>query len=327
MALWLDIPVPWMIGPLAVAAALRISGSELGAPLSARCFGQWAIGTGLGLYFTPVVFAELLHYLPAIVGGAAFALVLGTYSGRLLARLAGIDATSAFFASMPGGASEMANLAERFGARVDQVAAAHSLRVVLVVLIVPAAFVLSGVHGLDSRGLAHHSFSLPGLLLLGLATAAGALAWRRLGQPNPWVVGPLVVGAALTGAGIELSNLPELLSAAGQLCIGVSLGCRFTPEFFRAAPRFIAAVLITTLAMLAVAAVFGALLAWVSGLHFAPVMLGTAPGGIAEMCITAQALQLGVPLVTSFHVIRMLAVVVLSAPLYRRLQRRSHSSR
>ncbi len=312
---------------MAATAALRIAGADLGAPLSARFFGQWAIGTGLGLYFTPVVFAELLHYLPAIVVGAVFALMLGTYSGRVLARLGGIDATSAFFASMPGGASEMANLAERFGARVDQVAAAHSLRIVLVVLIVPAAFVLSGVHGLDSRGLAHHSFSLPGFVLLGLVTAAGALGWRRLGQPNPWVVGPLLVGAALTGGGIELSKLPEFFSAAGQLCIGMSLGCRFTAEFFRAAPRFIVAVLITTLAMLLIAAAFGSLLAWVSGLRLAPVVLGTAPGGIAEMCITAQALQLGVPLVTSFHVIRMLAVVVLSAPLYRRLQRRSGTRR
>lgn len=327
MALWLDLPVPWMIGPLAATAMLRIAGADLGAPLFARFFGQWAIGTGLGLYFSPVVFAELLHYAPAIVVGAIFALVLGIYSGRVLARLAGIDATSAYFASMPGGASEMANLADRFGARVDQVAAAHSLRIVLVVLIVPAAFVLSGVHGLDTRGLVHPSFSLSGLLLLGLVTAVAALGWRRLGQPNPWVVGPLLAGAALTGAGIELSSLPLVFSAAGQLCIGVSLGCRFTAEFFRTAPRLIAAVMFTTLAMLAIAAAFGASLAWVSGLPLAPVMLGTAPGGIAEMCITAQALQLGVPLVTSFHVIRMLAVVVLSAPLYRRLQRRGGATR
>ena len=326
IAVWLGIPVPWMIGPVLATALLRVAGGDLGAPLAARSFGQWAIGTGLGLYFTPVVLGELLHYAPAILIGAAFALCLGATSGRVLARLAGIDAASGYFAAMPGGASEMANLAERYGARVDRVAAAHSLRIVLVVLIVPAAFVLSGVHGLDARGLAHHGSSLPGLLALTVLTAAGALAWRRLGQPNPWVVGPLMVAAAITGLSVELSGLPPALSAAGQLCIGVSLGCRFTREFFRTAPRFILAVVITTLGMLTVAALFAALLAWLAGMPLAPVVLGLAPGGIAEMCITAQALQLGVPLVTSFHVIRMLAVVILSGPLYGRLQRRGSTA-
>ena len=41
-----------------------------------------------------------------------------------------------------------------------------------------------------------------------------------------------------------------------------------------------------------------------SGLYPATLVLGMAPGGIAEMCITAKVLQLGVPLVTAFHVTR-----------------------
>ncbi|MDZ4317421.1 MAG: AbrB family transcriptional regulator, partial [Phenylobacterium sp.] len=44
---------------------------------------------------------------------------------------------------------------------------------------------------------------------------------------------------------------------------------------------------------------------------------GTAPGGIAEMAITAKVLQLGVPVVTAFQVCRLVAVLVLAEPLYR----------
>ena len=47
-------------------------------------------------------------------------------------------------------------------------------------------------------------------------------------------------------------------------------------------------------------------------------MLGTAPGGIAEMCITAKVLQLGVPLVTAFHVTRVVVLLLLTAPLFAR---------
>jgi uncharacterized protein len=46
-------------------------------------------------------------------------------------------------------------------------------------------------------------------------------------------------------------------------------------------------------------------------------VLATAPGGIAEMSITAKVLRLGVPIVTAFHVTRMILLVTLTAPLYR----------
>jgi hypothetical protein len=40
----------------------------------------------------------------------------------------------------------------------------------------------------------------------------------------------------------------------------------------------------------------------------ATLVLGMAPGGIAEMCITAKVLQLGVPLITAFHVTRVVVL-------------------
>ena len=103
----------------------------------------------------------------------------------------------------------------------------------------------------------------------------------------------------------------------GQRFIGVALGARFTPGFARAAPRWLASVALGTVALIAVSAGFGALLAGVTGLHPATGVLATAPGGIAEMCITAKVLQLGVPVVTAFHVLRYLAVLLLTGPLYR----------
>jgi uncharacterized protein len=55
-------------------------------------------------------------------------------------------------------------------------------------------------------------------------------------------------------------------------------------------------------------------------------LLATAPGGIAEMCITAKVLQLGVPLVTVAHVTRVLILVTTTAPLFRFAKRLSANS-
>jgi len=65
-------------------------------------------------------------------------------------RSAGLDATTALFASVPGGAAEMTILGERHGARSDRVVLAQALRVFIVVLIVPFVFTGLGLHGADA---------------------------------------------------------------------------------------------------------------------------------------------------------------------------------
>jgi hypothetical protein len=156
-----------------------------------------------------------------------------------------------------------------------------------------------------------------GLGVLALAAGAGAALMQRTGRANPWFMGALLPAMGLTMAGLELSAVPRWLTNAAQLVIGVSLGVRFRPEFMRTMPRWLASVAVGTVGMIVMCAGFGAVLALGSGLNWGTMVLGTSPGGIAEMAITAQALQLGVPVVTAFQVCRLVAVLVLVEPVYR----------
>jgi uncharacterized protein len=313
-------PIPWMLGPLFTLALLRVAGANVASPPGGRHVGQWIIGTALGLYFTPQVVREVAGFWTLLVAGAAFAIALGYATGLLLAPLAGIDRTTGVFACVPGGAAEMAVLGERFGARVDRVAAAHSLRIVIVVAIVPAAYTLLEVHGADRYVPGIATFDAAGLAILLAATFAGGAVAQWLQTPNAFVLGSLAVAIPLTAMEVNLSAVPTVVSNAGQCLLGCALGARFQPDFLRGAPRFVGAVGATVLAAIALSAAFGWMLARLSGLHPATLVLGTAPGGIAEMCITAKVLQLGVPLVTAFHVTRVVALLLLTAPVYARLR-------
>ena len=321
-------PLPWMLGPLLVSAALSIVGLPLTASRRLRNGGQWVIGTVLGLYFTPEVAAQVARLAPWTLLGALWALGLGHLFYRWLrwsmARAPGaaVDAGTAYFASVIGGASEMAAFAERLGARVDLVAAAHSLRVLLVVVTIPFTYQFAQVHGTDAAAAAAAASGVGvqplGLALLALATAAGSGLMLWLRQPNPWVLGSLAAALALTASGHSLSALPFGLSQAAQLVIGVSLGTRFTPQFLHTAPRWLGAVALGTLGMILASAAFAWAMAQAAGLNPASVLLGNSPGGIAEMCITAKVLELGVPLVTAFHIVRYVIVLVLTGPIHRR---------
>jgi uncharacterized protein len=322
----LRTPVPWMIGPLLATAIASILGRPTRSIGALRNGGQWAISTALGLYFTPQVTAAVAHLWWANVLSIAWALALGWLFGRWLHRghahrMGGSpqeQRATSYFAASIGGASEMTLLAEREGGRTDLVAAAHSLRILIVTIAVPFAISLAHLHGLDTTFPGPRVVRWAWLPLLALATGAGGWLMKTTGRANPWFIGPLFVSMGLTMAGVELSGLPQWLTNAAQLVIGVSLGVRFRAEFVHTAPRWLGSVAMGTVVMIVLCAGFAWLLALGTGLHWGTMVLGTSPGGIAEMAITAKVLQLGVPMVTAFQVCRVIAVLVLVEPLYRK---------
>jgi len=325
-------PLPWMIGPLLLTALASISGLPTASWTPLRNVGQWVIGTALGLYFTPQVTALVLGLWWAIALGIVWALALGLGFGAWLHRIhaprmphvsPAVMRATTYFAGAIGGASEMTLLAERVGARTDLVAAAHSLRLLVVVVTIPFGLQASGLTGIDLTPAGPKLVDAGGLLILLAAAGVGGWVMQRLGRANPWFMGALVAAMGISMAGITLSAIAPELSNIGQLVIGVSLGVRFRADFLHTAPRWLGSVALGTVVMMVVCAGFGWLLARGTGLHPVTLLLGTSPGGIAEMSITAKVLHLGVPVVTAFQVCRLVAVLVLTYPLWRWLERRA----
>lgn len=308
-------PLPWMVGSLLAIILVRcLTPWQLSEIPHGRKCGQCIIGLGIGLHFTPAVIEQVASHFLLIFFAALFTTV-SSGVGVWLLRRTGEDRATAFFASMPGGSGEMVNLGARNGAVLSQVAAAQSLRVLAVVLCVPALFkLLIG----DGVALNHPGSVSWGwlALIVPLGVAVGFL-WQRLRQPNPWLFGPLLVAATLSLAANLQIALPNGASQVGQWLIGSGLACHFNRAFFRRAPSFLGRTLVATgLCMLiAGAAAWG--LSLMTALDLRSLTLGMMPGGIAEMSLTAETLQLSVPLVTALQVMRLLFVLFLAEPLFR----------
>lgn len=122
-----------MLGALCLTVAAAIAGLPVQGPNRLRPAIVAVIGVLPGPRFTPdvvdqagqaaVTLAILLVYLAAVA-----ALVVPFY--RIVGRQ---DRTTACFAGMPGGLSEMIELGEARGADVPAIVLAHSLRVVLTI--------------------------------------------------------------------------------------------------------------------------------------------------------------------------------------------------
>jgi uncharacterized protein len=315
-------PLPWLIGPLLACASCNVAGAGLVAPVVSRNAGQWVIGTALGLYFTAETLAHLARFGWPLLLGMVYAVALGALFGWALHRFGGIDPATAFFAGAIGGASEMALQGERNGAAVETIAAVHTIRVMLVVLTIPFIYQLLQLHGHDRYIPGIVVVDYRGMVWLVAATCAGAVLLKALNSPNAWMIGPLLVTIGLTATGHIPTALPAWLVNAGQLLIGIALGTRFAPGFFSRAPRVVAVVGASTVLGIAASAGFGYLLAASAGIAPATMILATSPGGVAEMSLTAKQLQLGVPIVTSFHILRLLLMVLAAGGLYRVIARR-----
>jgi hypothetical protein len=236
-------------------------------------------------------------------------------------RLTNVDRVTAYFGSMPGGASDMAEMGEKHGAAPDRVAFAHSMRMLLVVSVIPAAITLAGFSATEDYRPVTTPFSPEGLaLLMAMAIAAG-LAARRLGAPTPFTMGPLFLTIGLTVTGMTFSSVPSLLTNAAQVLLGAALGSRFDRTFLTAAPRFVAALVPSIAIMLGLAALVGWGISATSGAYLGTALLSAAPGGIAEMAITAKVLRIGVAFVTAAHVVRYLIVVIFAIPVFHLLER------
>jgi hypothetical protein len=314
---WVGAPLPWLIGPLLSCAAINVASGRLHSPRSIRKAGQWVIGLALGLYFSADVIAQLARFSGWILAGVVWAFMLCFGLAWLMERLGGMDRPTAFFAAATGGASEMMIQAEREGGHGASVAASHSVRIMMVVVTIPFIYRALDLHGSDLYMPAVKTVHYGGLLALAAVTLAGALAADRLRSPNAWVIGPMLLSAALTACGIYWSAVPSWLAIVGQIAIGMTLGTRFTPSFYRNAPRIVASsVVVTVVAMLACGA-FGWLLGSLSGVAPATMILATSPGGLPEMSLTARNLGLGVPIVAAFHVARMAVLVIFIGGVYR----------
>lgn len=310
LARQLLVPLPWLLGPLLAVAILRLAGARLEGPNGGRQLGQWLIASALGLHFTPPVIGELAARAMPIVLIAAASVGIGVLCALVLLRWAAVAPATALFAALPGGAAEMVVLAERGGAAVDRVAAAQALRVALVVLIVPFVFVHWAGNGPDlAPPPATPAAPATLAVLLGVALA-GALLFARLRIANAWMLGPIAAVGALTAGGVVLAAPPAWAVNGGQLLLGVALGSRFTPSFFRAAPRFLGVAALGTGLTLLLCAAGSWLLAALTAVPLPSLALAAAPGGMAEMSVTAAVLHWSVPLVTATHVLRLALLTV-----------------
>lgn len=312
-----NAPLPWFFGSLFTVAAINLCGYRIRGPRGSRQVGQIFIGTTIGLYFTPAVAAIVAAHLPWMVLAAVVSIGMGGIGALILVRVARVDSATAFFGNVPGGMAEMLTLGDRFRAQPVPLTLSQLTRVTIVILSIPPALTFFGETGDDVFVPLAARIDATGLAVLLACAVASSLMLFRLRIPNCWMLGGAIFASCLTVSELTLSSMPRELLSVAQVFIGVALGERFDRSAMATAPRVIVGSALTTVVMMVLAVALAAFIAAHTGMTPTAMIAATAPGGLAEMSLTAAVLNLGVPLVTAYHIVRILMITAFTLPIYR----------
>ncbi|MGG5242628.1 AbrB family transcriptional regulator [Pseudomonas lurida] len=317
LASWAGWPLPWVIGSLVAVMLTRCAGGLVPEIPHGRQAGQLIVAVAIGCHFTLPVMQQVVAHLGLIVTAVMLTLVLALCSVLILHRW-GVTFSTAFFALMPANSSEMVHLGRQRQADTSFIAAAHSLRLLLILLTVPAVATF-GMPAVTAH--APMPVIWPWLIFILAMSWLAALGFKQCKLPNPWTFGPFLICAVGVGCNQLSMSMPGWLSGSGQLLIGCALGVAFDRSFMRRAPGLLAKVML----LLTASVVTTALAAWALGtglgMPWLSLALGMMPGSAPEMSLTAEALGLAVTLVTAMQVIRMLLIQAACLPLFRLLDR------
>ena len=288
--------------------------SLAGAPVRlipwGRPAGTVVVGASTGLQFTATVVAKLVTLLPLIIATAFVSTLVGAVGGLLYMRLTGVDRTTAFFATVPGGVIETTTLAPLYGGQLEPIMVAQTTRVALIVVFAPFLVISFAGSGAQNPLLAVPVLPwLPVLVLLAVSGIA-ALLLSRTRSPNAWLMAPLFIAGAVSHLGWLEGRLPDVLIIAAQVVIGSALGAQFRPEFLTRLFRLLLASCVVVLFGAGSMAVFGAAVAWLAGYSVPTMVLAVAPAGIAEMVLTGKVLGLDSTMIAGFQLMRILIVLV-----------------
>ena len=304
----MSVPLAWILGAMTGAAIYANLIGPTRNTKMARRTGQLILGTSAAAVLTPEILAAMVGLLPAMVGAALLAILVGVGAAGPFATIARVDRTTAMLSALPAGLAEMASLAQERGARSDVVTVTHTLRVFAVVTIVPFVLATFATPTPAEETLArtHVFWWLSISVCLGLSAVISLLA-GQIGMINPWIVVPMIVGAALAALDLPVARMPQLLLVAAQILIGGSLGAQLLLTEFARLPRvLVGAVVSTSVLGLVMLVLCGPLLAVVLGLDLLSLSLALSPGGFGEMVASAKALDAQVAVVVGFQFVRSL---------------------
>ncbi len=306
----MGLPLPWMLGAMAMTLVAAMWGAPLQAPEKLRPYTVAVIGVMLGAGFTTETFDQLTQWSLSLTFLVVCVVFQAAIVGVFFVRMGRMSPVTALFAAMPGGLVEMMEIGRRYGGDERAIILAHGARIVLVVAMI--AFWFRVILGHEVSGVASLGKGQTGLIDLAILITCGVLGsvvGLKLSLPAPTFLGPMLFSAAAHMLGWTESSPPVWMVVCAQVLLGSIVGGRFVGVEPKLVIRAFGLSAIATVMMLAVAIGMAQVLQGL--LHQTPeqILLAYAPGGLTEMSLVSLSMGADVAYIATHHLFRVILLL------------------
>jgi membrane AbrB-like protein len=312
----LGIPLPFLMGPLfacLLAALLRVPMEPI-KPLNDSM--RTILGIAVGATFTPALLLSMSGMWSTLILIPAMVFCIGLIGVPYFHRLCGYDMATSYYSAMPGGLQDMLVFGEEAGGNVRAMSLIHATRVMVIVVALPVLLRTlwdADLNQLPGKPMADSAFSQN--VILFLCAIVGWQLAKRIGMFGASILGPMILAAAASLAGILHQRPPAEAIWLAQFFIGLTIGVKYRGITMHEVRHDVVAGLGYCGILMALTLGFVGV---IHALELAPAretLLSFAPGGQAELTVLALIVGADMAFVVAHHVLRIF-VVILGAPLF-----------
>ena len=313
---FIHVPLPWTLGPIAaVSLTALVTGRQQYWPRWVREIALIVLGYAMGRPFTLETGQAIISQLPIMLAATFLTIAAGVFTGWLMYRRTGINLISCLLGCVPGGLSQMVILAaEMKEADATAITIMQTLRMLSVVFTVPFltmhVFSSGGTGGLAAAEAM--PIALDTILTFAAVAICGAIAARWLHLPTAFLLGPILSTGAyvLLSGGQVAPMVPVHYIYAAQICVSSYIGSTIDlakiRDYHGMGPCLFGGIVFVLLVSL----LSGFGVAMLTQVDFATAFLSTAPGGLAEMGITALTVGADISTMTAYQLVRLLFIML-----------------
>jgi membrane AbrB-like protein len=286
------------------------------------------IGFFLGETFSVETANEMIQHFPLMLLMTVSTIAFCFLTSFVITYFSKIEFESILIGSMPGGFSQMSVLGQELK-NVDEtkVILMQMIRILLIVFTIPfltftfldtqnsgqlAISLLESGQGIgvepgEKAEVIHYlTYILTIILSIWLA--------MRLRFPTHYLMGALIGTMVLVLLGVPKFEIPSPIFIAAQLCLGAQLGCSMNMSNLGQLRKLSIYTLISNIFLLIFSFIFAIFIAEVEAVSLATGVLSVAPGGVAEMGITAKEVGATISVVTGYQLFRIFFILLIVAP-------------
>ncbi|WP_170327639.1 AbrB family transcriptional regulator [Ruegeria arenilitoris] len=311
----LGLPLPFLFGPMSACLIAALAHAPMEGLGQVSVAARTILGVAVGASITPALFVELPKMAASIALIPFFILLIALVGVPFFRKVWGFDATTAFYAAMPGGLQDMIIFGTEAGANPRTLSLIHGTRVLIIVTLAPLFLTvfydaqLTNPIGEPARDLPIHE-----LALMVLAAYIGWKGGERIGLFGASILGPMILTAALSLGDFIHTRPPREAILAAQFFIGCEIGVKFVGVTWVELRRVVAAGFAYVIVLALLAAAFTAVVTTLGFGQPIEAFLAFAPGGQAEMTVLAIVSGADLGFVITHHLTRIVLVII-GAPI------------